>query len=114
MRRFIVSALLFSLPALAQVQGPLNSTHSEENWQRLQRELWHWQLENQWSAQQREAAQRAAEYYERREFARRVARFVEVWNQFISEYNRKGTFNVKRAKALDKAFRDLEVESWPR
>jgi hypothetical protein len=114
MRRLIASGLLFLVPSLAQLQGPLNSTHPEEKWQRLQHELWHWQLENQWPAQQRETARRAAQYHARQEFERKVGHFVEIWNQFISEYNRQGTFNVKSARALNRAFRDLEVEGWPK
>ncbi len=117
MRRLIASAVFFVFSGLVRAPGPSNfpNTQVEPAWQRVQRQLWEWQMEDRWSVRQREAeARRAAELVQHREFTRKVSRFVKVWKKFIDEYNRQGTFNVKTARELDKAFRDLQTDGWPK
>jgi hypothetical protein len=42
-------------------------------------------------------------------------RLVEAWSALAREYKDKGTFNLKKAKQVSKAFHDLEkTEGWPK
>ena len=66
------------------------------------------------AALDREISARHAAEHERREFERKANRFVELWNKLIPEYNSQRTFNVKSARALAKAFRELEATGWPK
>jgi siroheme synthase (precorrin-2 oxidase/ferrochelatase) len=68
-----------------------------------------------------ESAPAAAEVAERRraesrerEFVDKANRFARLWTQFATEYNQRKTFNVKTARELSKAFRELEQEGWPK
>ena len=45
----------------------------------------------------------------------KVERFMKSWSALAREYNGRGTFNVKRAREVSKAFHDLEkTEGWPK
>jgi len=49
-----------------------------------------------------------------REFVENAEHFIQLWNQFASEYNQKRAFNIKLAKELSQAFRKLErTTGWP-
>jgi hypothetical protein len=49
------------------------------------------------------------------EFWLRTDKFVKLWTSLAREYNEKGTFNMKTAKQISKAFHDLEhTEGWPK
>lgn len=65
-------------------------------------------------AEQQIAERRQAEY-KKQQFSANANKLAELWNAFTREYNEKGTFNVKKARALSKAFHDLEkTEGWPK
>ena len=60
-------------------------------------------------AQHREAQQKE------RQFWMKTEKFIDSWTAMAREYNDKGTFNVKQAKEVSKAFHDLEkCEGWPK
>jgi hypothetical protein len=45
----------------------------------------------------------------------KTEKFIDAWTALAREYNDKGTFNVKKAKQVSKAFHDLEKsEGWPK
>ena len=45
----------------------------------------------------------------------KTEKFIASWSGLAREYNEKGTFNVKKAKQVSKAFHDLEKsEGWPK
>lgn len=49
------------------------------------------------------------------EFLLKLERFTKSWSALAREYNGKGTFNMKTAKEVSKAFHDLEkTEGWPK
>jgi hypothetical protein len=61
------------------------------------------------------AAQRREAGFRERQFIEKVRHFVAKWDQFANEYNLKGGFNVKAARAMSKAFHELESsEGWPK
>jgi hypothetical protein len=114
MRRFINLVSLLSLAWLAPAQHPVCAPPSyEQQRMELQRELIQWQLEHQTSSEN-ELAKRRAREDERRDFEQKLNRFVGMWNKFVSEYNRQRTFDVKEARALAKAFREIEATGWPK
>ena len=42
-------------------------------------------------------------------------KFVQAWSVLTREYKERGSFNVKKAKEVSKAFHDLEKsEGWPK
>ena len=48
-----------------------------------------------------------------KQFRSKTQAFVDLWTAFAREYNEKGTFNVKMAKEVSKAFHALEKsEGW--
>jgi hypothetical protein len=104
---------LWMLSAAAQVPAPqpLRSVDPDvllrdSRW----RELYDQQVERQaqFAAQQRE-------HYEERQFLERVNHFAVLWNQLATEYKQKRAFNLKAAKELSKACRQLErTSAWPK
>lgn len=49
------------------------------------------------------------------EFWLQTEKFVNLWTSLAREYNENGTFNIKTAKQISKAFHDLEkTEGWPK
>lgn len=59
------------------------------------------------------AARRQAEYLQVR-FVERMNRIAVLWSKMATDYNEKRVFNLKLARDLSKAFRDLEnSEGWP-
>jgi hypothetical protein len=64
-------------------------------------------------AEQQLAQHKAAQQKEQ-QFWMKTEKFIDSWTALAREYNDKGTFNVKRAKEVSKAFHDLEKsEGWP-
>ena len=50
-----------------------------------------------------------------KQFRSKTQAFVDLWTAFAREYSEKGTFNVKLARELSKAFHALEkTEGWPK
>lgn len=65
-------------------------------------------------AEQQLAQHKAAQRKEH-QFWMKTEKFIDSWTALAREYNDKGTFNVKRAKEVSKAFHDLEKsEGWPK
>jgi len=61
------------------------------------------------------AAERRDAKLRERQFMEKVRHFITKWEQFASEYNHKGAFNVKAARDMSKAFHELEhTEGWPK
>ena len=53
--------------------------------------------------------------YKENEFRSKTQAFVDRWTALAREYSEKGTFNVKIAKEVSKAFHALEkCEGWPK
>jgi hypothetical protein len=49
------------------------------------------------------------------QFRARLNRIAGLWNQLMEEYTAKNAFNVRIARELSKAFRELErTECWPK
>lgn len=65
-------------------------------------------------AEQERAERRQAQWLDH-ELRERMNKIVEIWTGFVNEYNGKQAFNVRKARELSKAFRELErVECWPK
>ena len=65
-------------------------------------------------AEQR-SEQRRTTWQKEHEFLAKTDKFVELLTALAHEYQEKGTFNVKKAKQVSKAFHDLEKsEGWPK
>ena len=64
---------------------------------------------------ERQLAQHKAAQQKERKFWMKTQKFIESWTALAREYNDKGTFNVKKAQQVSKAFHDLEKsEGWPK
>lgn len=118
----MISLLFF----LLLFQGPAHPTsasvNSGETWSRQQREEDRWrdlmrrQLYGDGSAAEMEEAQRrdaAYAAYQEREFVAKFNQFVHSLSDFAKTYNGEHTINVKKAKAVSQAWRELEkVQGW--
>ena len=118
MRRLtlLISVLCSVVAASAQnsaVNQPPPEEAEQERILRIQREFHLWQLENCESQIAMQLAERRAAEYRQHEFEEKINRFVAIFNKFVAEYNKQRTFNVKEARALSKAFRDLKATGWP-
>lgn len=63
--------------------------------------------------EQQIVARREAELRQR-DFINQANRFVAAWNRVMRNYARNGTFNVREARDLSRAFRGLESMGWPK
>jgi hypothetical protein len=62
---------------------------------------------------ERQLAEHKAAQQKEQQFWMKTEKFITSWTALAREYNDKGTFNVKRAKEVSKAFHDLEKsEGW--
>jgi hypothetical protein len=62
---------------------------------------------------ERQFAEHKAAQQKEQQFWMKTEKFIDSWTALAREYNDKGTFNVKRAKEVSKAFHDLEKsEGW--
>jgi hypothetical protein len=60
------------------------------------------------------AKRREAEYKEQ-QFLLKAKKLIQSWSTFAREYNEKGTFDLRTAREVSKAFHDLERdEGWPK
>jgi hypothetical protein len=60
-------------------------------------------------------AQRLEMEFRERQFVERANRFAKLWTQFALEYNQRKAIDIKTARAVSKAFHELERgEGWPR
>ena len=96
------------------VDRPPSEEAEQERILRIQRELYLWQLDNRESQIAMQLAERRAAEHQQREFVEKVNRFVAIWNKLVGDYNKQRTFNVKEARALSQAFRDLQATGWPK
>lgn len=65
-------------------------------------------------AQDQLRARKVEAFLRERDFVDQLNRLAEVWTKFVNEYNQKHAINVKLARDLSKAFRDVEKENgWP-
>lgn len=55
-----------------------------------------------------EGVRRRAAAFEEKQFRERMNQFASAWNLFIVEYQDRGTFNVKKAKAVQHAWKIIE------
>ena len=119
MRRITTLAvfLMLTTAALAQVVDPRQHESSQRDEAHFQLECFLWELEQRDSAasraQQGVVERRAAEY-QRLEFEGRVNKVAAIWNRLFEDYQRGHVLNIKDARALSKAFHDLEVFGWPK
>lgn len=62
-----------------------------------------------------EEARRRAAREDLRRLHQKMERFVSAWNEFVREYAERGTFNLKKARSINDAWRKLErEETWPK
>ena len=62
-----------------------------------------------------EDARRRTAQEDLRRLHQRMEEFVRAWNDFALEYVERGTFNVKKARSVRRAWERLEREGvWPR
>ena len=60
-------------------------------------------------------AERRQAQYKERQFWQKANKVADLWTAFVREFNEKGTFNVKKAREVSKAFHELEkTEGWPK
>ena len=115
MRHVIINSVLLVsiLQCTAAAQTPYVNPYP--NVEELLQRLWlSGEIQVQTEAQIQIARRREAEYKER-QFLLKAKKIVQSWSTFAREYNEKGTFNLKTAKEVSKAFHDLEKdEGWPK
>jgi hypothetical protein len=64
---------------------------------------------------ERELEERQRSEMLERQLHEKMNRIVQVWNGLVGEYNTKRAFNVRKARELSRAFRELErTECWPK
>jgi hypothetical protein len=119
MRRISTLAvfLVLTTAALAQVFDPRQRESSQRDEAHLQLERFLRELEQRDSAAsqaQQEVVERRAIESQRLEFERRVNKVAAIWNRLFEDYQRGHVLNIKDARALSKAFHDLEVFGWPK
>jgi hypothetical protein len=107
--------LLFSLLCgTVPAQGPYpNRCHRQDAIERLYQES----LSNAavWSQETTEMVKQMEARHKEMQFWLKANRFVQTWTLLAREYNDRGAFNVKQARAASKAFHDLEkTEGWPK
>ena len=67
------------------------------------------------TAAKQQLAQHNSAQQKAHQFWMKTEKFISSWTALAREYNDKGTFNVKKAKQVSKAFHDLEKsEGWPK
>jgi hypothetical protein len=108
---------MLTTAALAQVVDPRQRESSQRDEARHQQERFLWEMEQRDSAAlraQQEVVVRRATEYQRLEFERRVNQVAAIWNRLFEDYQRGHVLNIKDARALSKAFHDLELFGWPK
>jgi hypothetical protein len=119
MRRITTLAvfLMLTTAAVAQVVDPRQRESSQRDEARLHQERLLGEMEQRDSAAswaQQEVMERRATEYHRLEFERRVNKVAAIWNRLFEDYQRGHVLNIKGARALSKAFHDLELFGWPK
>lgn len=115
MKQLMPTALVFlSLCAQVAAQDEPRAAPPPVEMSRIEQERLYWELMVRRSEVEQALAERREAAYRERQFVERVNRFAAVWNKLIAEYNKQRTFNVKSAKELSKAFRDLQSTGWPK
>jgi hypothetical protein len=117
MKRTVTLIMLFMVSAIsvrAQDVGQHPPPWAEAEMARLKKQLVIWELETSKSAVELEIAERRAAQYRQREFVEKANRFAAIWKKLFGDYGKQGSFNVKDARALSKAFHDLEATGWPK
>jgi hypothetical protein len=119
MRRFTLLLLVLWSIVTASAQNGAGDpwppeVEARERILRLQRDLSLRQLQDGSSQVARQVAERRAAQFRQRDFEEKANRFVAIWNKFMGEYKKQQTLNIKEARALSKAFRDLETTGWPK
>jgi len=106
----LASLLLVSIAGFsAQAQSPLTELCHEGNSQQICNSIL---APN--PGDEQTAARRQAQYKER-QFWAKANKVANLWTAFVREFNEKGTFNVKKAREVSKAFHELEKsEGWPK
>lgn len=62
-----------------------------------------------------EQARRRSEKEDLRRLNEKMQNLASAWNAFVGEYTERGTFNLKKARAINEAWRKLERdEFWPK
>ena len=62
-----------------------------------------------------EEARRRSEKEDLRRLHEKMQSLANAWNAFVGEYVERGTFNLKKARAINEAWRKLERdEFWPK
>ena len=104
-----IGLLVTLLSPGALAQRP-TSTLEEDHWRALQQ-----LADGTKSAVSRQAAaERRAAAEAERQLHERMADFVRAWNDFTEEYTTRGTFNLKKARAVNTAWGKLQHdENWP-
>jgi sugar diacid utilization regulator len=64
--------------------------------------------QDQTDSQTEDASRRRAAAYEAHQFEVHLAEFAHAWNDFVKEYSDKGTYNLKKAKSLSRALKNLQ------
>ena len=62
-----------------------------------------------------QSEQRSSPQEKQQQFRLKTEKFIDAWTALVTEYNEKGSFNMKKAKQVSKAFHNLEkCEGWPK
>jgi hypothetical protein len=109
--QFIITIFLVAGSAVAQTAQSTQSSRVED----LYRRLWCGGLLHVETPAEKEVAARRDSRRREYEFLLKIESFAKSWSTLAREYNGKGTFNVKTAKEVSKAFHNLEkTEGWPK
>lgn len=99
-------AVVFGLCLLAQDVGL-------DGQERLERDIFKWAVNHAGRATANQAVHREA-VYEEQQFVNKFNHLLDTLREFADQYNRHAV-DVKKVKALKKAWRDLErSDGWPR
>ncbi len=107
---------IFSLFAVIAVPGATAQSHGSNQCLRLESVYQRLMLKPDNSTPLvPQSEQRSSPQEKEQQFWLKTEKFIEAWTALTTEYNEKGTFNVKKAKQASKAFHNLEkTEGWPK
>src|ERR1700681_2784188 len=102
--QFIIAISVLAGSAVAQTAQSNQSSRRED----LYRQLWCSGLLHAETQAEEEIAERREARRREYEFLQKIKSFTKSWSALAREFNGRGTFNVKTAKEVSKAFHDLE------
>ncbi len=109
---FLICTVLSSLTSAQSPFAPERGTRAVES---MEREFVLEDLKNGRAQAELAIEEKARAQMLENQFVRKMNRIAELWRGIVEEYNAKRAFNIRTARELSKAFRELEhSEVWPK